>query len=75
MQPAPESVLKFVRCKWKLTSKNLCRTHLCLCQKHGLKCMVACGECRGESCGNSVDIIEEDYDEDMFEGNLFDLFN
>ena len=37
--------------------------------------MVACGESRGESCGNSVDIIEEDYDEDMFEGNLFDLFN
>ena len=33
------------------------------------------GECRGESCGNSVDIIEGDYDEDMFERNLFDLFD
>ena len=37
--------------------------------------MVACGECRGESCGTYVDIIEEDYDEDMFERNLFDLFD
>ena len=37
--------------------------------------MVVCGECRGESCGNSVDAIEEDYNEDMFERNLFDLFD
>ena len=37
--------------------------------------MVACGECRTESCGNSVDIVEEDYDEDMFGRNLFDLFD
>ena len=29
--------------------------------------MVAFGECRVESCGNSLDVIEEDYDEDMFE--------
>ena len=37
--------------------------------------MVRCGECRDELCGNSVDIIEEDYIEDMFERNLFDLFD
>ena len=37
--------------------------------------MAACGECRGESCGDSVDIIQEDYGEDMFERNLFDLFD
>ena len=37
--------------------------------------MVACGECRGKSCGNSVDIIEKDYNENMFERNVFDLFN
>ena len=75
MQPAPESVLKFVHCKCKSTSKNVCRTNLCSCRKHGLKCMVARSECRGELCGNSVDIIEEDYDEDMFERNLLDLFD
>ena len=37
--------------------------------------MVACGKCKGESCGNSVDINEEDYDEYIFERNLFDLFD
>ena len=70
MQPAPESILKFVRCKYISTSKNVCRTNLYSCRKHGLKCMVACNECRGESCRNSVDIIE-----DMFERNPFDLFD
>ena len=74
MQQAPESVLKFVRCKCKTTSKNVCRTNLCSCRKHGLKCMVACSECKSELCGNSVDIIEKDYDEDIFERNLLDLF-
>ena len=37
--------------------------------------MAVCGECRGKSRGNSVDIIEEDYVEDMFERNLFHLFD
>ena len=36
--------------------------------------MVACSECKSELCGNSVDIIEKDYDEDIFERNLLDLF-
>ena len=75
MQPAPESVLKFVRCKCKLSSKNVRCTNLCSCRKHDLKCMVAFGNCRSESCGNSVDINEEDYDKDMFDINLFDLFD
>ena len=75
MQPTPKSILKFVSCKRKWTSKNVYRRNLCSCRKYGLKCMVACGECRTESCGNSVDIVEEDYDEDMFERNLFDLFD
>ena len=29
-------ILKFVRCKCKSTSKNVCRTNLCSCQEHGL---------------------------------------
>ena len=45
-----------------------------LCRKHDLKCMAACGKCRGESCGNSVDMIEEKYDEDKFEMHLLGLF-
>ena len=74
MQQAPESRLKFGDYKCKLISKNVCPKTLCWCQKHGLKCMAACGEWR-EPLRNSVDIIQEDYDEDMFEKNLFDLFD
>ncbi len=54
---APECLLKFVRCKCKLTSKSPCGTNLCSCRKNGLKCVTACGDCRGESCKNSEEII------------------
>ena len=74
MQQAPESRLKFVDYKCKLISKYICRKNLCWCRKHGLKCMTACGECR-EPLRNFVGIIQEDYDEDMFKKNLFDLFD
>ena len=63
MAAAPETLLKFVRCKCKLSSRNPCGTNLCSCRKHGLKCVTACGDCRGEGCGNAEDIIfdsEED---------------
>ena len=33
MQPAPESRLKFVRCKCKSTTKSECPKNLCSCQK------------------------------------------
>ena len=62
MQLASESRLKFVYCKCKSISKNACCKNLCSCRKHGL------------NCRNSVDIIEEEYNEDMFERKLFDLF-
>ena len=52
--------------------KNTCCKSLCSSQKHGLKCMVACGECRGGSCGSYVNIIEEYYDKDMFKVDIRD---
>ena len=52
MDVAPENLLKVVRCNCKTSSKNQCRTNLCSCRKHGLKCVSTCGECFGESCGN-----------------------
>ena len=70
MQPAAESRLKF-----ELTSKNVCLKNICSCRKHGLTCMVVCGKGRIESCGNCVDSTEEGYDADIFERNLFDLFD
>ena len=57
--PAPESRLKFVSCKFISTSKNVFCKSLFPWRKHGLKYMVACGACRGQSYGNSVGITEE----------------
>ena len=55
---APENLLKFVRCKCKLSSKNPCGTKMCSCRKNGLKCVTACKDCQGESCNNAEEIFE-----------------
>ena len=44
--PAPDDLLKVVRCKCKSTSCNQCGTNLCSCRKNGLSCVSACEECR-----------------------------
>jgi len=65
---APEALLKFVRCKCKLTSRNTCGTNACSCRKNGLKCVTACGDCRGLNCQNADEITEleeENFDLDM----------
>ena len=62
----PESLLKFVRCKCKLSSRNPCGTNICSCRKNGLMCVTACGDCRGVNCNNAEDFtldeLEEDFD-------------
>lgn len=60
VDPAPENLLKFVRCKCLLSTKNPCGYNTCSCRKHGLKCVTACGHCRGESCRNAVGIVYEE---------------
>ena len=50
---ARENLLKFMRCKFKLTSKNLSGTTTCSCCKNGLKCVTACGGCCGCGCNNA----------------------
>ena len=57
LNAAPDNLLKFVRCKCKLSSKNPCSTNMCSCRKNGLKCVTACGDCHGEGCNNSEEII------------------
>ena len=63
---APENLQKFVRCKCKLSSKNPCGTNICSCHKNSLKCVTACGDCRGEGCKNAeesfLDVDEESDD-------------
>ena len=42
MAPAPNDLLKYVRCKCKTSSTNPYNTNLCSCQKSRLKCVTAC---------------------------------
>ena len=58
--PAPEKLLKFVRCKCKLSSRNPCGSNACTCKKNGMKCVTACGDCRGDGCKNAEDILLEE---------------
>ena len=54
---ASENLLQFVRCKCKLTSKNPCGRNICSCRKNWLKCVAACGDCRGVNCNNAEDVV------------------
>jgi len=69
---APDSLLKFIRCKCKLTAKQPCMTN-CSCKKNGLHCVAACGNCRGDSCLNRAPISFENFEEE--ERNIFDILN
>ena len=73
LEAASNDVLQFIRCKCKLSSKNACGTRLCSCFKSGLKCVSACGDCRGESCENTVKMEDLD-DEENLDRNIFDIF-
>ena len=70
LDPAPDNMLKFIRCKYKVTSRNHCGTS---CRKNGLKCVVYQQDCRGETCNNSEQIImdlEENLDSDEDENSI-----
>lgn len=57
-QPAPQELLKILRCGCKrdCTSKN------CTCRTYNMKCTYACTECHGTSCANAQQI---DMDSDL----------
>ena len=59
LPPAPENVLKYIRCKCK-SVKNQCGTNLCSCRKNGMKCVDVCGGCHGEGCQNSAELDLDD---------------
>eukprot|EP00745_Piridium_sociabile_P007798 TRINITY_DN15240_c0_g2_i1.p1 TRINITY_DN15240_c0_g2~~TRINITY_DN15240_c0_g2_i1.p1 ORF type:complete len:104 (-),score=14.59 TRINITY_DN15240_c0_g2_i1:515-826(-) len=56
LPPAPEDLLKVIRCN----CKKDCSSKRCTCRKHGLECSVACGQCQGFSCSNSPSPQEAD---------------
>ena len=55
MPPAPDDLLKIIRCNCHTD----CSSMGCTCKKHTVKCSVECGNCRGSVCPNS-DRLEED---------------
>ena len=59
--PAPEELLKIVRCGCTTD----CSSQRCSCRKVGLSCTAACGHCRGTSCLNSMLPMDEDDETDI----------
>ena len=55
LPPAPQELLKIIRC----TCKVEC-TPRCTCVTYGLKCTTICTGCRGVSCRNCLEIDIED---------------
>ena len=62
LPPAPESLLNVIRCNCSTD----CSSGRCTCQKHGMKCSPACGQCHGSACSNAspfVTNLDEEEDE------------
>ena len=54
--PAPEELLKIIRC----TCKGDCSNRMCTCKKYSRECTIACLNCRGSACSNSFPVEDED---------------
>ena len=65
LDAAPPKVLHFILCKCKSTGRNPCDSNQCSCRKFGLKCLMACEECRGQSCNNTGFLValDDEYDD------------
>ena len=61
--PAPERLLKVVKC----SCKSNCDTRRCSCRKHCLACTEGCSECRGTDCSNIEIVGNGDGDSDLDE--------
>ena len=52
-----------------MESRNTFGTALCSCERNGLKCVTACGNCRKEGCNNAEEICldEAESRDDIYE--------
>ena len=72
LNPAPDNILRFIRCNCNTSKKSPCSMNVCSCRKKGLVCVPACGDCHCvncQNCENEVDMENDDED-----GNIFDIF-
>ena len=58
---APEELLHFISCN----CKGDCSSRRCSCKKNGIKCISACGTCKGTMCKNCIEDGESDEDSDV----------
>ena len=65
LQPAPEALLRVVRCN----CSSDCSTMRCSCRKHNLDCSIACGQCRGSGCTNAPQ-PDDDGDDEVDDGGV-----
>ena len=63
IEPAPQELLKMIPCKCTTD----CSSARCSCQKHGLPCAQACGQCRKSGCQNASPYVKDDENEDLDE--------
>ena len=56
LPPAPEELLKVIRCNYHTD----CSTLRCTCQKHIVKFSPACGNCRRSGCTNADNLYFDD---------------
>ena len=68
--PAPDELLNIIRYNSKSTSTNPEGGRQYSYRANGLKCVAACGECRGIDCQNTNEI--EDTKEDAESGDDFE---
>jgi len=57
---APVELLQFTSCN----CSGDCSNRRCSCQKNGVNCISACGNCKGITCKNCVDDVEYGKDSD-----------
>ena len=61
LAPAPDNLLRVIRCSCLTDYSSLRRT----CKKHNIECTPACGNCRGSGCTNSLQMAcDDDRDDD-----------
>ena len=56
LPPAPEDLLKVIRCHCSAD----CSSARCSCHKHRLKCSLVYGQCRGTACINASAFVADD---------------
>ena len=58
-----------------MTSRNTCVSMTCSCKKNDIKCVQACGVCRGLSCTNASEKLIMNIHEDDYENVFVNAFD